>query len=82
MSGYAVDTVALQDRVDLIRILILKIRLLADHLPDQILLKWRKIRNSPTHNPVEGQGINVTGCLPESARKLVLRDQVPAYSCK
>ena len=78
MSRYAVDTVALQDRADLVRIFVFKIRLLADHLPDQILLKWCKIRNSPARNPVEGQGINVAGCLSESARKLILRDQAPA----
>lgn len=68
MSRYAVDTVALQDRADLVRIFVFKIRLLADHLPDQILLKWCKIGNSPAHNPVEGQG-NQCGGMPVGERQ-------------
>lgn len=63
MCRHPVDTVALQDGVNLIRILSLKVRLLADHFPDYFLLEVRQIGKSPAYNPVTGQGINVAAGL-------------------
>ena len=57
----SVDAVAGEDGTDLIRILIFKVRLLADYFPDHFLLKTGKIFKSVSCDPVIGNKIKCAG---------------------